>query len=227
MLREALDDLLRAKDLPADPHRRTTLRLIKAAIDDRDATAREHGSDPVGDREVLSLIQSLLQQRRQALQGYRERRNAHLLAYTQEEISILEDLLNQLTSAEATRRPHLRTTREVIEDHVALRRNGRLEEDLQRNYARNVVLLTSNSCLVGHDALRASAARLREQLPGVQFQFPALQVHGDYALLIWQARSDGDQVHCGADSFVVRNGLIRLQTVHYCLIGPDGEPRRP
>ncbi len=41
---------------------------------------------------------------------------------------------------------------------------GKLEEDLRHNYADDVVLLTENSNARGHDAIRISTERLRNQL---------------------------------------------------------------
>lgn len=49
-----------------------------------------------------------------------------------------------------------RTPKEVFEDHVRLRLEGKLEEDLRRNYSEEVLLLTVNSKAVGHDAIRMS-----------------------------------------------------------------------
>lgn len=43
--------------------------------------------------------------------------------------------------------------------------------------------------MIGHEAIRASAARLQEQLPGATLDFVAKQVSGPYALLIWRATS--------------------------------------
>lgn len=50
-----------------------------------------------------------------------------------------------------------------------------------------MVLLTLNSNMSGHGAIRTSAARLKEQLPDASFKFVAEQVIGAYALLIWTA----------------------------------------
>lgn len=131
----------------------------------------------------------------------------------------------------ATSQPHdaalaRRRPREVLEDHIRLRLAGDLEQDLQRNYAEDVLLLTSNSCMRGHDALRISAARLREELSHARFDIEVLQVAGDHGLLIWGARADDEIVCCGADSFMVRGGLIQLQTVHYCLAEPGSGGQR-
>lgn len=110
-----------------------------------------------------------------------------------------------------------RSAEEVFEDHLELRRKGDLEEDLRRNYAPDVVLLTVNSNATGHDALRMSAKRLEEQLPDAEFEYDAKQVNGSYALLIWSATSPRFDAVEGADSFVIENGKIVLQTIHYGL----------
>lgn len=115
-----------------------------------------------------------------------------------------------------------RTTSEVFEDHLRLRSAGDLETDLQRNYAPDVVLLTKNSNAEGHEAMRISAARLSEQLPDGRFDYIAKQVNGPYALLIWQASSPRCDVIAGADSFLIRDGLIRMQTIHYQLVPHQG-----
>jgi hypothetical protein len=110
-----------------------------------------------------------------------------------------------------------RSTEEVLQDHLKLRMENKLEEDLERNYAESVVLLTVNSNACGHDAIRMSAGRLEEQLPDARLEFVATQVSDRFALLIWRATSDRFDAMEGADSFVIEDGLIQLQTIHYRL----------
>lgn len=112
---------------------------------------------------------------------------------------------------------HGRTAEEVFKDHLRLRLEGKLEEDLERNYAKDVVLLTVNSKLRGHDALRESAARLSAQLPDAEFTFRATQVSGPYALLVWSAESDRFDAVEGSDTFVIVDDKIVLHTIHYGL----------
>jgi hypothetical protein len=116
-----------------------------------------------------------------------------------------------------------RSAEEVFKDHLRLRVAGSLEEDLRRNYADDVVLLTVNSNARGHDAIRMSARRLREQLPDARYEFLAKQVNGPYVLLIWRGWSSRFNATEGADSFVIRDGKIRFQSIHYRL----EEPRVP
>jgi hypothetical protein len=115
-----------------------------------------------------------------------------------------------------------RSTKQVFEDHLKLRVEGDLEADLQRNYADNVILLTENSNAVGHDAIRMSAGRLAEQLPNSKFEFLSKQVSGPYALLIWRAKSDRYDVIGGADTFLIENGEIKMQSIHYQLAANNG-----
>lgn len=111
-----------------------------------------------------------------------------------------------------------RSTCEVLDSHLRLRLGGDLERDLIENYADDVVLLTLNSNMRGHEAIRASAARLKEQLPNASFEFVAKQVSGPYALLIWRATSQNCDALEGADSFVMEAGKIVFQSVHYKLV---------
>jgi hypothetical protein len=114
-----------------------------------------------------------------------------------------------------------RSAQDVFEDHLRLRVVGRVEEDLRRNYAEDVVLLTVNSNALGHDAIRMSARRLHDQLPDGRFEFLSKQVNGPYALLIWEGQSSRFNAMEGADSFVIRDGKIRFQSIHYRLDNPS------
>ncbi|YCI06366.1 nuclear transport factor 2 family protein (plasmid) [Ensifer sp. D2-11] len=107
-----------------------------------------------------------------------------------------------------------RSTSEVFDSHLNLRIDRDLERDLVENYSEDVVLLTLNSNMSGHEAIRASAARLGEQLPGAKFEIVAKQVSGPYALLIWRATSQRFDAVEGADSFVVKAGKIVFQSIH-------------
>ena len=118
-----------------------------------------------------------------------------------------------------------RTTREVFEDHLCLRQNGDLEQDLQRNYDDNVVLICEFSVLRGRDAIRESAQRLGLQLPAAKFKFTAQQVVDEYAFLEWEAKSDTYSVRDGVDTFVIRQGKIIMQSIRYTLI-PDAQSVR-
>ena len=119
-----------------------------------------------------------------------------------------------------------RSTKEVFEDHIRLRLEGKLEDDLQSNYSDTVVLLTVKSNAQGHDAIRTSAERLEEQLPQARFEIIEMQTSGHFALLIWSAESSGMDAVEGSDSFVIENGKIVFQSIHYGLRRNGGDPAR-
>lgn len=105
---------------------------------------------------------------------------------------------------------------EVFEDHMRLGQQGTVEEDLVRNYADDVVALTADGVHRGHDGVRELAKLLDRQLPDATFTYTAQVIAGEVGFLEWTARAaDGTRVEDGADSFVIRDGRIRAQTIHY------------
>jgi hypothetical protein len=108
-----------------------------------------------------------------------------------------------------------RSTRQVFEDHLRKRRRGRFEEDLAANYAEGVVLLTPWGAFRGHDGVRRCAARLFGHLPCPRYTYRVKLVAGEVAFLEWSARCPEAEVDDGADSFLIRGGLIVAQTIHY------------
>lgn len=108
-----------------------------------------------------------------------------------------------------------RTTEEVFDDHLREGKHGSVEDDLARNYAEDVVILTGMGVHQGHEGVRQLAQLLREQLPGATFEYPTRVVAGEMAFLEWTGRSERAEVRDGADSFLIRDGRIVAQTVHY------------
>ena len=53
-----------------------------------------------------------------------------------------------------------RDAREVFMDHLAMRRAGRLDLDLARNYSPDVILTSNHGTFFGHDGVQQSAAIL-------------------------------------------------------------------
>jgi ketosteroid isomerase-like protein len=109
----------------------------------------------------------------------------------------------------------MRTTTEVFEDHLAKRIAGDLEADIATNYAEDVVFLTGTGAFRGHEGVRKSAAELEHYLGGTDYEYNHTLIDGDYAFLEWTARSKDKIVSDGADGFVIKDGKIVLQTIHY------------
>lgn len=110
----------------------------------------------------------------------------------------------------------MRSTRDVIEDHLALRREHDLETDIDRNYADDLVVLSKDGVFHGEDGIRQTAKILRENLPDATYRYELVQVAEDYALLGWTAKAaNGARTRHGADAFVVKDGLIAVQIIHF------------
>jgi hypothetical protein len=108
-----------------------------------------------------------------------------------------------------------RSTEEVFEDHLRQSVEGSIETDLARNYAQDLVILTGRGIYRGHHGLRQLAKLLNEQLQGASMSYCAKLVDGEFAFLEWTAESAHARVEDGADSYVVRDGRIIAQTIHY------------
>ncbi|HYG83414.1 MAG TPA: nuclear transport factor 2 family protein [Verrucomicrobiae bacterium] len=109
-----------------------------------------------------------------------------------------------------------RTTTEVFEDHLQKRLHGDIEGDVTQNYAKDVVFLTGTGAFHGHEGVRQSAQQLAA-IVGEQatFEYRHTLVDGPYAFLEWTATSGKKTVLDGADSFVIHDGKIVFQSIHY------------
>jgi len=71
MLRERLQKALKEATLAKDTCATATVRLILAALKDRDIAARgKDGSTEIGDDEILGLLQTMVKQRRESIEMY-------------------------------------------------------------------------------------------------------------------------------------------------------------
>lgn len=114
-----------------------------------------------------------------------------------------------------------RSAAEVLDDHLRESQTGSIEDDLARNYAVDLVVLTGRGIYRGHDGLRQLARLLNEELPNAGFEYRTRLVEGEMGFLEWAAHAEGADVEDGADSYLIRGGLIIAQTIHYTVIRRD------
>lgn len=102
MLRNRLSEALKEAMKAKDPRRVSTLRLILAAIKDRDIQARTDGlSAVVPDEEILAVLQKMIKQRRESIEHYEAGGRMELAQQEQDEIDIIQGYLpKQLNEAE-------------------------------------------------------------------------------------------------------------------------------
>ncbi|HEV3475647.1 MAG TPA: nuclear transport factor 2 family protein [Actinomycetota bacterium] len=111
-----------------------------------------------------------------------------------------------------------RSPKEILEEHWALAEAGNLEEDVARNYADDVVFLTGFGTYHGHDGARALHRRLAERVPDLRLIYRTRLVHGDIGFLEWTAQGRDTVIPDGADTYLVRDGRIVVQTIHYTTV---------
>lgn len=101
MLRDDINTGLKEAVKAQDKRRMSTLRLINAAIKDRDIEARGLGRDALTDEELLGLLQKMIKQRQESKELYEKGNRPELAQQEAEEIAIISAYLpKQMSDAE-------------------------------------------------------------------------------------------------------------------------------
>jgi hypothetical protein len=109
-----------------------------------------------------------------------------------------------------------RSPQEVFQHHG----EALMAEDLDgiiSDYADDAVFITPDGVLRGKAGVREGFTKLLSDLPGASWELPTLLFEDDILLLEWKAESESVKADDGIDTFVFRDGLIRVQTVRYTL----------
>ena len=99
MLREEFTSQLKIAMKGGDKRRVETIRMITAALKDKDIEARVSGKD-IGEDEILSLLQKLVKSRQESLEIYQQNARPELAEKEAEEIAIISSFLPQPMSDE-------------------------------------------------------------------------------------------------------------------------------
>ena len=101
-LRAEITDALKEAMRSKDKVRLSTLRLINAAIKDKDIEARGNGStEGIGEPDVLALLGKMVKQRQESARIYEEGGRLELAEQENQEISTIEEFLpKQLSEGE-------------------------------------------------------------------------------------------------------------------------------
>jgi uncharacterized protein len=103
-LREQINDSLKAAMKAKDQKRVGTLRLVNAALKDRDIAARtETSRELLGDDEILSLLAKLIKQREDSIVAYEAGKRPELAAAERAEIAVIRAFMPKQMSADDTK----------------------------------------------------------------------------------------------------------------------------
>ena len=102
-LRAQLNDAMKEAMKAKDAKRLATVRLILAALKDRDIAARSETSrDLLGDDEILTLLAKMIKQREESAETYDKGNRPELAANERDEIVIIREFMpKQMDDAEA------------------------------------------------------------------------------------------------------------------------------
>lgn len=100
-MRETINAALKEAMKAQDKRRISTLRLISAAIKDRDIAARGSGKGAASDADLLDLLAKMIKQREESEKIYAEAGRTELAQQEAEEIAIIREYLpKQLSEAD-------------------------------------------------------------------------------------------------------------------------------
>lgn len=104
MLRVTLNEALKEAAKSGDKRALSTVRLILAALKDRDIAARPKGKpDGIPDEEILELLQKMVKQRQESIELYKRGQRDDLVQQEEEEIQVIRRFLPQAMDEAATR----------------------------------------------------------------------------------------------------------------------------
>lgn len=138
-MRDQLSQSIKDAMKSGDKRRLATLRLISAAIKDRDIAAQvdssgqPSGRDKISEAEELQLLQKMVKQRREAAETYRKGGRQDLADQELAEIAIIEEFLPRQLNEEETRAAVEQVVREL--DCAGLKDMGRAMAALKERYS--------------------------------------------------------------------------------------------
>ncbi len=133
-LRDEINDALKAAIKEKDKRRVATLRLVNAAIKDRDIAGRSGGgSDGVGDEMVLEILAKMVKQRQESQKIYEDAGRVELATQETDEINIIQEFMPKQLSEDEISTIVADLVEEI--DAKSLKDMGRTMAMLKERYA--------------------------------------------------------------------------------------------
>ena len=133
-MRSQLDKNLKEAIKSQEKQRLATLRLINAAIKDRDIAVRsEENTEGVSNNEIILILSNMVKQRKQSIVQYEEGGRIELAERERQEIKIIEEFLpNQLSELEIREE-----VSKIIEskDKLSIKDIGKIMSELKTNFS--------------------------------------------------------------------------------------------
>jgi hypothetical protein len=110
-----------------------------------------------------------------------------------------------------------RTPQEVFQHHAEVLIAGDLD-GIVSDYSDDALFITPDGVKHGKDGVREGFVKLLSDVPQADWNVPTQIFEDDVLFIEWQAESANAKVEDGIDTFVFRDGMIRVQTVRYTAV---------
>jgi hypothetical protein len=110
-----------------------------------------------------------------------------------------------------------RTPQEVFQHHAEVLIAGDLD-GIVSDYSDDALFITPDGVKHGKDGVRDGFVKLLSDVPQADWNVPTQIFEDDVLFIEWQAESANAKVEDGIDTFVFRDGMIRVQTVRYTAV---------
>ena len=111
----------------------------------------------------------------------------------------------------------VRTPQQVFDHHV----QAIVARDLEgvvEDYAEDTVFITPDGVLRGKDGIRQAFQKVFDDLGDAELALKTATFEDDALFIEWTAKGSTVRVDDGIDTFIFRDGQIRLQTVRYTVV---------
>ena len=109
-----------------------------------------------------------------------------------------------------------RTPQEIFEHHGVVLVAGDIG-GIVEDYSEDAILITPAGVMRGKDGARKAFETLLGDVPDAAWDIPTQIFEEDILFITWSATAEKTRIRDAVDTFVFRDGLIRVQTVQYTL----------
>jgi len=107
-----------------------------------------------------------------------------------------------------------RSPQEVFAHHAQALGAEDLDE-IVADYTEDALFITPSGVLHGKEGVRQGFVKLLSDVPQAAWELKTTVYADDILLLEWSAEGGGNRIEDAVDTFVFRDGQIRVQTVRY------------
>ena len=147
MIRDDINNALKEAMKAKDDRRVSTLRLVNSALKNADIDARGRGKAPLGDDEVLGLLQKMIKQRRESIDLYEKGGRAELAQQEHDEIAIIAAYLPKQMSEDEVKAAIAQAIQET--GAAGMKDMGKVIGALKGKYAGKMDVATASALVKG------------------------------------------------------------------------------